>query len=366
MCEGSNGGSENPERRSGPYEVSFTWGTLVLTQLTVTLPKFEGPLDLLLYLIRKEEMDIFDIKIHEITHQYLEFIKRMRELDLEVAGEFISMASTLIHIKSRMLLPKYNDQGEVVENEDPRKELVQRLLEYQKYQDAAKTLNERPMVGRDLWLRGTREVIKPQEEEILLEDNALFSLIASYRKTLRSFQKKIHRVSRKGQSIAQRIFELKDRLIPGHRITMRELLGLSEDRARQILITFLSLLELGKMGIVTLYQAETYGDIYVDPKREIANDVISRVEEFDGLKSEEAAERLIHEAEVEAQMELPLVEDVELADLGEDNMSFGAEEMASDEEILAAESELTNLEPRLQEELPAMPRDHEGKMEGMV
>ena len=100
-----------------------------MNQLTVTLPKFEGPLDLLLYLIRKEEMDIFDIKIHEITRQYLEYIKRMRELDLEVAGEFISMASTLIHIKSRMLLPQYNDQGEIIESEDPRKELVQRLLE---------------------------------------------------------------------------------------------------------------------------------------------------------------------------------------------------------------------------------------------
>lgn len=314
-----------------------------MNQLTVTLPKFEGPLDLLLYLIRKEEMDIFDIKIHEITHQYLEYIKRMRELDLEVAGEFISMASTLIHIKSRMLLPQYNDQGEVIESEDPRKELVQRLLEYQKFQEAAKTLNERPMLGRDVWLRGTREVIKPQEDEIVLEDNALFSLISSYRKAVRSFQKKIHRVSKKAQSIAQRILEIKDRLIPGQRITLRELLTTTEDRTRQILITFLSLLELGKMGFVTLYQAETYGDIYVDPKKDIASDVISRVEEFDGLKAEEAAERLIHEAEADAaqaQLELPLVEELEMVDLGEDNLSLGAEEMASDEDILAAENEI--------------------------
>ncbi len=323
-----------------------------MNQLTVTLPKFEGPLDLLLYLIRKEEMDIFDIKIHEITRQYLEYIKKMRELDLEVAGEFISMASTLIHIKSRMLLPQYNDQGEVIETEDPRKELVQRLLEYQKFQDAAKNLNERPMVGRDIWLRGTKEVIKPQEDEILLEDNALFSLISSYRKALRSFQKKIHRVAKKAQSIAQRILEIKDRLIPGQQITLRELLSATEDRTRTILITFLSLLELGKMGFVTLYQSETYGDIYVDPKKDIANDVISRVEEFDGLKSEEAAERLIHEAEAEAeaQMELPLADDVELADLGDDNLSLGAEEMASDEEILAAESELAAIGADLQSE----------------
>lgn len=314
-----------------------------MNQLTVTLPKFEGPLDLLLYLIRKEEMDIFDIKIHEITHQYLEYIKRMRELDLEVAGEFISMASTLIHIKSRMLLPQYNEQGEIVETEDPRKELVQRLLEYQKYQEAAKNLNERPMVGRDIWLRGSKETIKPQEEEILLEDNALFSLISSYRKAIRAFQKKIHRVARKAQSIAQRILEIKDRLIPGQRITLRELLGVTEDHTRQVLITFLSLLELGKMGFVHLYQAETYGDIYVDPKKDIATDVISRVEEFDGLKAEEAAERLIHEAEAEAQqMELPLAEEMEMADMEGNDLSLGAEEMATDEEILAAESEIEN------------------------
>lgn len=324
-----------------------------MNRLTVSLPKFEGPLDLLLYLIRKEEMDIFDIKIHEITRQYLEYIKRMRELDLEVAGEFISMASTLIHIKSRMLLPQYNDQGEVIESEDPRKELVQRLLEYQKYQEAAKTLNERPLVGRDIWLRGMRETIKPPEEEIVLEDNALFSLISSYRKTLKSFQKKVHRVAQKAQSIAQRIMEIKDRLIPGQRITLRELLNVSEDQVRQILITFLSILELGKMGYVSLYQTETYGDIYVDPKKDISTDVISRVEEFDGLKSDEAAlaaEKLFQEAEEAAQVEaqeaaLPLAEDLELASLGGDNLSLGAEEMAledmaTDEEILAAESEI--------------------------
>jgi segregation and condensation protein A len=106
--------------------------------ISVQLPKFEGPLALLLYLIRKEEMDIMDIKIHEITGQYLEYIKLMKELDLEVAGEFVAMASTLIHIKSRMLLPQYDENGEIVANEDPRKELVQKLLEYQKYQEAAK------------------------------------------------------------------------------------------------------------------------------------------------------------------------------------------------------------------------------------
>jgi segregation and condensation protein A len=311
------------------------------------LPKFEGPLDLLLYLIRKEEMDIFDIKIHEITRQYFEYIKLMRELDLEVAGDFISMASTLIHIKSRMLLPQYNEQGELVENDDPRKELVERLIEYQKYQEASKKLAERPWVGRDIWLRGQREVIKPLEEEVVLEENALFSLISCYRLVIRSFHKKIHKVSSKTQSIAGRILEIKEFLLKGQRVAMSSLITAIENRHRQVLITFLSLLELGKMGYVTLYQTNTYGEIYVDTKNEVQTDVISRVEEFDGLKAQEAAEELFAKAEqakIEAEpfVDMDHINILGMAEADTEDVSFGAEEMASDEEILAAEAALAN------------------------
>jgi segregation and condensation protein A len=316
--------------------------------IKVHLPKFEGPLDLLLYLIRKEEMDIFDIKIHEITRQYFEYIKMLRELDLEVAGDFISMASTLIHIKSRMLLPQYNEQGELVENEDPRKELVERLIEYQKYQEASKKLAERPWVGRDIWLRGQREVIKPREEEVILEENALFSLISCYRFVVRNFHKKIHKVSSKTQSIAQRILEIKDSLLKGQRVAMSSLVNALENRHRQVLITFLSLLELGKMGYVCLYQPDVYGEIYIDTKNEVQTDVISRVEEFDGIKALEAAEELFAKAEQEKIEEEPLVDLENINILGipeadQEDVSFGAEEMASDEEILAAEMELVEL-----------------------
>ena len=109
-----------------------------MSALRVHLQQFEGPLDLLLYLIRKEEMNILDINIVEITKTYLDYIKLMKEFDLEVAGEFVAMAATLIHIKSKMLLPQYNENGEVLEIEDPRKELVQKLLEYEKYKEAAR------------------------------------------------------------------------------------------------------------------------------------------------------------------------------------------------------------------------------------
>lgn len=318
--------------------------------ITVQLPKFEGPLGLLLYLIRKEEMDIMDIKIHEITKQYLEFIKLMKELDLEVAGEFVAMAATLIQIKSRMLLPQYDEHGEVVETEDPRKELVQKLLEYQKFQEAAKMLYERPLVGRDVWLRGTRESLETKEEEIVLEDNALFSLISTYRRALRSMKKKVHQVAAKAQSIASRILDIKDRLIVGQRITLAELVSATEEKARQTLITFLSLLELGKMGFVGLYQSETYGDIWVDTKKPIETDVLARVEEYDSMRADEVAAKMMEDSKkIEADDEF-LLSDTEDSletqsaqlslDLAQDLSEDLNTEVASDEDILAAESEL--------------------------
>lgn len=324
--------------------------------INIQLPKFEGPLGLLLYLIRKEEMDIMDINVHEITKQYFEYIKLMKELDLEVAGEFVAMASTLIHIKSRMLLPQYGENGEIIEVEDPRKELVQKLLEYQKYQEAAKMLYERPLLGRDLWARGLRETLAPKEDEIILEENALFSLIASYRKVVKAAKKKVHQVAAKAQSIASRILEIKDRLVIGRKVVMMDLVTATEDRSRQALITFLSLLELGKMGFVSLFQTEAYADIYIEARKEVEGDVLSSVEEYGSVNSEAAAEELIAQSEKEAAEEaatqgaefiLTDAEDQEqmaLRPVAADQIGVEKEEitaeMASDEEIFAAEEEL--------------------------
>lgn len=307
--------------------------------LTVQLQKFEGPLALLLYLIRKEEMDIFDIKINEITSQYLEYIKMMKELDLEVAGEFVAMAATLIHIKSRMLLPQYNENGEVVETEDPRKELVQRLLEYQKFQEAATLLYERPLLGRDIWARGMREKLESKEDEIILEDNGLFSLISAYRKALRGAKQKVHKVAEKLQSIAGRILEIKGRLILGQKVAMSDLINSTHEKHRQVLITFLSLLELGKMGFVRLFQADTYQEIYIEAHREIEDAAVSKVEEYDSVNSEEKAESLTAKPAEEFVMPDENL-DEESDSAAEMQFGFGSEEIASDEEILAAEMDL--------------------------
>ena len=262
--------------------------------LNIQIDKFEGPLGLLLYLIRKDEMDIFDINIHHITQQYLEYIKVMKKLDLEVAGEFIAMAATLIQIKSQMLLPTYNEDGELVEDQDPRKELVQKLLEYQKYQEVSHKLYERPLLGRDIWLRGQREVIKVEEDdEVEVDDNPLFSLISAYRFVVKTMKKKTHKVVAELQSIAERVLEIKEKLLKGQRVLFRELLNKETVREKEgltghILITFLSLLELGKVGLVSLFQAETLGDIYVEAKKDIEGISVDSMQGYDYVDSADA------------------------------------------------------------------------------
>ena len=311
--------------------------------LSIHIPQFEGPMALLLYLIRKEEMDIFDINIELITSQYLDYIKKMKQFDLEVAGDFIAMAATLIQIKSKMLLPNYNEEGDEEELEDPRKELVKRLIEYQKFQEISKTLYGRPLLGRDVFRRGKSESVHSDEDgEIILDEGGLFSLIAHYRNSIRKMKKAIHKVARKTRSIASRILEMKDRFVVGQRIKLRDLLTSAEEAKQELLITFLSCLEMGKMGIVSVYQSEVYGDIYLTAKREITNDAISRVEEYDSHGASDLADHLMEEAAEEANQEhdFPLFEQSENSeeDLNEN-------QLASDEDIEQAEMELEIQQP---------------------
>ncbi|MBY0386182.1 segregation/condensation protein A, partial [bacterium] len=270
--------------------------------IDIHLPHFEGPMALLLYLIRKEEMDIFDINIHQITTQYMEYIRRMKELDLEMAGDFVAMAATLIQIKSQMLLPQYNENGEVIEMEDPRKELVNRLLEYQKFQDAAKQLYAKPLLGRDLWIRGVREELPQGEDEadIIIEDKGLFALISHYRRAIRNVKNTVHKVALKAKSIAAQILLIKDRLIVGQQVVLKDLISKAEDFRSELLITFLSALELGKMGLVTVFQSEIYGDIYLTAKKTIDASMLERVQEYNSIDSEQVAETLFEAAEQDA------------------------------------------------------------------
>lgn len=268
----------------------------------VQLERFEGPLGLLLHLIREQEMDIFNINIHHITRQYLEYIKTMRRLDLEVAGEFVAMAATLLHIKSRMLLPQYDEQGEEIK-EDPRKELVQKLLEYKKMRELSADLYKLPLLGRDVFPRGTVEDVEALEEgELVLEENPLFSLIASYRTAMRNMKKTVHRVIGELQSIATRILELRQYLVVGKRVVFNDLISATDEtRPSQVLVTFLSLLELAKMGFISVFQSDAFTEIHIEAKQEIDRDVVSQVESYDSVNAAQAADKIMAES---AQLEL--------------------------------------------------------------
>jgi segregation and condensation protein A len=295
--------------------------------LSVQLSSFEGPLSLLLYLIRKEEMDIYDIPIHNITQQYLDYIHIMKELNLEVAGEFIAMAATLIYIKSRMLVPQYNENGEEVA-EDPREELVQKLIEYQKYQEAGRELYKRPLVGRDIWLRGAKESLPKVEDEVILEERGLFSLIAAFRELMKEAKKTTHQVHGKGESISARLLQIKHHFIVGGRIELRSLLPESFTK-RDLIITFLSVLELSRMKFVRVYQSEPFAPLYLDTIREVTSDIVGHVQEFDSADALKTADNIMLQAEQDLNLVTMSEEAVQAIDEGE---------LENDSEVKAVEA----------------------------
>jgi len=230
---------------------------------TVRLEAFEGPLDLLLHLIQKNEMDIFNIPIALITEQYLEYLKWMKTLNLDIAGDYLLMASTLLHIKSRMLLPQPSVEEEE-EGDDPRAELVRRLLEYQKYKMAATELVQRPMLDRDVFIRLTStEERAPEEERI--EAN-LFDLIDAFRKAIeRAKEESFHEVILDRLSVEDKVQEILLLLQKEKRSLPFHLLFDEQASRRVIVITFLAVLELVKMKWIRVFQAAPFETIRISP-----------------------------------------------------------------------------------------------------
>jgi segregation and condensation protein A len=295
--------------------------------LQVQLGTFEGPLSLLLYLIKKEELDIYDIPILEITQSYLEYIQIMKELNLEVAGEFVAMAATLIYIKSRMLVPTYNENGEEVA-EDPRKELVQKLIEYQRYQEAGRELYKRPIVGRDIWLRGKPEALPKADDEIIIDDKGLFSLIATFRQLMKDAVKTTHQVGGKGESISAKLIQLKDFFVVGERIEIRSLLPEIYTKL-DLIITFLSVLELSRMKFIRVYQSEPFAPLYLETIRVVTSDIVGRVQEFDSADAAKTAESIMSEAQTQVN-ELSMTEEALL--------NIDEEALLTDTEVQAVEA----------------------------
>lgn len=228
----------------------------------IQLPVFEGPLDLLLHLIRKHEIDIFDIPVALILDKYLAYLQWMRVLDIDIASEFLVMASTLIHIKSRMLLPPDEVEGEEEEEEeDPREELVRRLLEYQRYKEAADELRDRPILYRDVFVRGTRTPANDPDSPF--SEVSVFRLIEALDRVMKKADKNIsHKVMIERVSIAERIQELVELLRVRSEVTFEEFFEGARTRSL-IVATFLALLEMARLRMVRLHQAEDSEVIHV-------------------------------------------------------------------------------------------------------
>ena len=231
---------------------------------TITLAVFEGPLDLLLYLIRREKVDIHDIPIAPITRQYMAYLDLMQELNLDVAGEFMVMAATLIHIKSKMLVPV--EPTEALGQEDlvdPREELVRRLLEFQRYKEAAGILHQQAQIRAATWPRP--DTVLPKFDDVGEEmlEAGLFDLIAAFKEMLD--RRKVlfdHEVEAEGKSVEQRMDEILALVREGQSLDFVDLF-VNEATKADMIVTFLALLELIRLKTVKVYQRGLFGAIRV-------------------------------------------------------------------------------------------------------
>ena len=230
------------------------------TAFAVDLPQYAGPLDLLLDLIRKQKINLYDIPIHRITEQYLDYLRRAEELNVDLGGEFVFMAATLIHVKSKMLLPKDPSATEE-EQEDPREELVRQLLDHEKFVHAAQMLREKRLVEESIW--SNPQIASFQEED---EDPGLavdlIDLVKTFETVLERFKSRpTYEIEAEEVSVGSRIEFLKTMLLSEDRpVTLAEVFE-RQPSAQALIATFLAVLELVRMQAVLLRQSNLFGEI---------------------------------------------------------------------------------------------------------
>lgn len=236
------------------------------TGYQVKLPAFEGPLDLLLHLIRINEMDIFDIPIVEIARQYQAYLELMQRFDLEVAGEYILMAATLMHIKSKMLLPRETLEGESAEEEDPRADLTRQLVEYQRIKQGAENLQALESVRGLVWTRGERVFAEFEKEEMLVVD--LFAILGAMKKVLdRLAARERFELRTEDYSVPEKVEWLTGLLAAGHAISFVGLISTMTARG-EIVATFLAVLELMRQRRLIALQKTAFDDILLASRPE--------------------------------------------------------------------------------------------------
>ncbi len=226
----------------------------------IKLDIFEGPLDLLLYLIKRNDINIYDIPIAKVTEQYLQYMELMRLLDLDIASEFLVMAATLIEIKSHMLLPKEELSPE--EELDPRADLVNRLLEYQKYKQAAETLRQRELIYKDVFDRRPESLEKDDSGEVYFEAS-LFDLISAFNKALKDVPKEVfYEIIKDEFTVEQKVHDILRLLLNEVHIYLDDLFAKSKNKL-EIVANFLAILELIRLQEITVVQKEAFGRIQI-------------------------------------------------------------------------------------------------------
>jgi len=228
----------------------------ITDDIKIFLGEFEGPLDLLLHLIRQEQVSIYDIPVGRITDEYLRYLRAMQEMDIAVAGDFLVMAATLIELKTKMLLPR-DPLAEEAEEEDPRSDLVNQLLEYQKYKAAAQMLWSRATVEQAVFQRAEIETDKNNPEVAV----GVFDLLKVFQKILdRHKEEVLMEIEREEISMAEMLGRLRNMVMSTGELNLRVFFERARTR-RELVLAFLSVLELVRTSEVKLFQNETFGDI---------------------------------------------------------------------------------------------------------
>jgi len=230
--------------------------------LEVILEQFEGPLDLLLYLIRKQNLDILEINVAEITEQYMQYVELMQNLQLELAGEYLVMAAMLAEIKSRILLPRPAEVEE--EEEDPRAELIRRLQDYERFKQAAEDLDELPRMGRDTYeveIKAPEYTAEKQHPDVDFKELMLAFSDVLHRANMYTE----HEVHKEKLSTRERMSQILSNLQTGQFVPFTQLFTVEEGRAG-VVTTFLATLELIKEQLIEIVQNETFGPIHVKAK----------------------------------------------------------------------------------------------------
>ncbi len=244
--------------------------------LRVFLEAFEGPLDLLLYLIRRQNLDILAIDVAAITHQYIEYVELMKAMEIELAGEYLLMAAMLAEIKSRTLLPRPPKEGGDDEEEDPRAELIRRLQEYERLKRAAESLGELPRLGRD-WFPA-RAALPPLESRVIHPEVELDELLGALAGILRRAElAQSHQISREVLSTRERMLAIMERLTHEGFTPFEALFTLEEGRAG-VIVTFMAILELAKEAMIEIVQNAPLSPIHVRARAPVEADARDELE----------------------------------------------------------------------------------------